>query len=128
MQDEYAQEELGGEVATPCIEDLVGKAAESKSDSDVEKLFNGLKGRELFLKTKEDNKDEIPIVKVNGSLSVFVLYTSEDDERLTTIYGGTPWESALNMLFKLFEEFKQFKVLKIIYFGIYFWVQNFDVF
>ena len=91
-------EDDGQEGQSLSVDELVGRAAESKDESDVDKLFSSLKGCELYLKTKDDDKDQIPIVKVNGSLSAFVLYTSADDERLTTIYGGTLWESALSML------------------------------
>ncbi|VUD40275.1 hypothetical protein TDB9533_00058 [Thalassocella blandensis] len=96
--ESYEDEPSGGGLT---IEDLVGKAAESKSETDVDKLFAGLKGRELFLKTNEEDKNQIPIVKVNGNLTAFILYTSSEDERLTTIYGGTIWESALNMLLNM---------------------------
>lgn len=98
MYDEDGYDEEGDAGSQFSIEDLVGKAAESKKEADVDKLFSGLKGRELYLRTNEDDKNQIPIVKVNGNLTAFVLFTSPDDERLTAIYGGTMWESALNML------------------------------
>ncbi|TQV84060.1 hypothetical protein FKG94_05180 [Exilibacterium tricleocarpae] len=100
MEDEEYYDEPSPE-ASESVEDLVDRAAETKKKQDIDKLFAGLAASELYLKMAPEDHEKIAVVKVNESLTAFVLYTSQEDERLTTTYGATVWESALEMLLHL---------------------------
>lgn len=101
-EEEYDEEGGGDSGKSSSTEEQVNKlieaAAQEETDENIRNLFEKLQNRELYLKTADADGVSIPIYTIKENLTAFILFTSSTDDRLSSQYGGTVWESALQML------------------------------
>lgn len=88
------------------IDALLATAASTGDANDYQRLFDALKGVELFLSiaTAPDPAGgtrapaSTPLVKVGPSLNAVLLCISRESDKLSKPYGGVVWERALQMV------------------------------
>ena len=88
------------------IEALVSRAASSKTNSDYEELFLGLRGTELFFNVNSGgganaSPVSIPIVDAGSGFRAVLFFTSNESEGLKKPFGGLVWEKVLEMVIKI---------------------------
>jgi|GEM_PF-6427984 len=83
------------------VDELIERAALSKSDEDYNNLFNKLRGGEVFFNLTDSEKPTVPMVDVGEGMKAIVFYVSSKDSRLTNRYGGIAWQKGLQMASKM---------------------------
>ena len=83
------------------VDELIERAASSKSDEDYNNLFKKLRGGEVFFNLTDSEKPTVPMVDVGEGMKAIVFYVSSKDSRLTNRYGGIVWQKGLQMASKM---------------------------
>lgn len=84
------------------IDELVKKAADSKSDSDYNSFFQEVKDEELFFSVSKNNEETtVPLALIGDDLRAVIFFTTQDDKRLNDNFGGIEWEKGLEMVLKM---------------------------
>ena len=90
------------------LDELVSQAASTQAWEDYERLFDALRGVELYFHVTVNNEDgengikrspvSTPLVSAGPGLDAVLLFTSRDNANLDKPYAGIVWERALEML------------------------------